>query len=197
MVWFSRGVEGPPDDAYSGVTEPERFRPLHDWAIEAVARLQTNYEATLDEGMGMDTELERFPLSRTTIKVTPLQGSCAPITIAFTDFPGLAVRYGRWDTEWFPSCGCDACDEMPEEEFERFTELLSDVVAGRFRESLYLRPEGDGWSTREFWSADHFRSSGGSRMPRVKASQILDGEKEIVLEWMPWQPKPDDTATRC
>ena len=50
MGWFNWGREGPPDDAYSRVTEPERFAPLHGWALEAVARLQTEYEVTLDEG---------------------------------------------------------------------------------------------------------------------------------------------------
>ena len=186
--------DGPPDDAYSRVTEPERFGPLHDWALEAVERLQTEYEVTLDEGEGMDAELERAPLSRPTIKLTPLQDSCAPITIAFTDFPALAVRVGRWVTDFFPSCGCDACDEMPEVAFEMFTELLSDVVAGRFRESMRLQPGEDGWSSREFWS-DESGSSGESRVPRVKAARILDGKAEIVLAWQPWQPKPDDTAT--
>ena len=194
MGRFNWGSEGPPDDAYSRVTEPERFRPLHDWALEAVARLQANYEVTRDESEGMDAELERSPLSRPTLKLTPLHDSCAPITIAFNDFPGLAVRLGRWSTEWFPSCGCDACDEMPDEEFERFTELLSDVVAGRFRESLRLQPRGDGLCRNEFWSADH-RSAGGSRVPRDEALQILNGAEKIVLAWMPWPPKPDDTAT--
>ena len=188
------GGDGPPDDAYSRVTEPERFGPLHDWALEAVARLQSEYEVTLDEADGMDAELERAPLSRPTIKLTPLQDSCAPITIAFTEFPVLGVRVGRWVTDFFPSCGCDACDEMPEEEFEMFTELLSDVVAGRFRESMRLQPGEDGWSSREFWS-DEGGSSGGSRVPRAKAARILDGKAEIVLAWQPWQPKPDDTAT--
>ena len=195
MGRFNWGVEGPPDDAYSRATELERFRPLHDWALEAVERLQKDYEVTKDEGNGMDTELERSPLSRPTLKVTPFQDSCAPITIAFTDFPGLGVRFGRWAAESFPSCGCDACDEMPEEEFERFTQLLSGVVAGRFRESMYLQPGGDGWRSSESWSADH-REARKTRVPRDEASRILDGEEEVVLEWMPWQPKPDDTATR-
>ena len=117
----------PPTDAYSRVTEPERFKLLHDWALEVVARLQTEYEVTLVEGEGMDAELERAPLPRPTVKLTTLQNSCAPITIAFTAFPALVVRVGHWVTDYFSSCGCDACDEMPEEEFERFTELLSPV----------------------------------------------------------------------
>ena len=194
MGWFNWGKGGPPDDAYSRVTEQERFRPLHDWALEAVARLQSDYEVTWDEGKVIDTELERASLSRPILKMTPLQGSCAPITIAFTDFPGLAVRFGRWATEWFPSSGCDACDEMPDREFERFTELLSNVVAGRFLESLHLPHGGDGWRNTEFWSADH-RSARKTRVPRGEASQILNGEAKIVLAWLPWQPKPDDTAT--
>ena len=192
MGRFNWGFEGPPKDAYSRVTDPERFRPLHDWGLEAVARLQENYEVTRDEGEGMDTELEGSPLSRPTLKLAPLQDTCAPVTIAFNDFPGLAVRYGRWATEWFPTCGYDACDEMPDEEFERFTELLSDVVAGRFREAL---SGGDGWSRNEFWSADHRIGGGGSRVPREEAAQILNGSEEVVLEWMPWPPRPDRGGT--
>ena len=195
MGRFNLGSEGPPDEAYSLVTEPERFAPLHGWALEAVARLQTEYEVTLDEGGVTDADLERSPLSRPLIKLIPIHDSSAPVTIAFTDFPGLGVRVGRWLTDWFPSCGCDACDEMPEDAFEGFTELLSDVVAGRFRESLYLEPTGDGWRSRELWAGEHRRRSGRSRVSRDKALQILDGETEIALEWTPWQPRADGTAT--
>ena len=38
--------------------------------------------------------------------------------------------------------------------------------------------------------------SGKPYVPRDKALQILDGETEIVLEWMPWQPRqPRDEGT--
>ena len=188
--------EGPPDEAYSRVTEPERFKPLHEWALEAVERLQTEYEVILEEGTGIDAELERSTLARPTMRLIPRQESCAPITIAFTDFPSLRVRVGLWVTDRFPSCGCDACDEMPEEEFERFSELLSDVVAGRFWESMRMQPGGNGWSSRKFWSEEECRSSGGSWVPRAEAARILDGEAEIALDWLPWQPKLDGTATR-
>ena len=113
--WFSYSAMGrgqepaePLDDAYSQFTNPERFKPLHDWALERVARLQTEYDVTLEEGFGLDDELERAPLSRPTVRLTPLQDSCAPVAIAFTDSPGLEVRVGRWVTEGFPTCHCNA-----------------------------------------------------------------------------------------
>ena len=197
--WFSYSGSGsmkPVDDAYTRFSNPERFGPLHEWALEAVAQLRRDHEVNVEEGRGMDPELERAPLSRATLKLTPFRDDCAPITIAFTASPGLEVRVGRWVTDVFSSCGCDACDEMPEEEFERFTEMVSDVVAGRFRESLSLLADGDGWSTREFWCADGgIHHSGGSRMSPFKTSQILGGEMEIVLEWMPWQPKSGASRT--
>lgn len=195
--WFSYSAMGqgpaePLDDAYSRFTNPERFKPLHQWALETLARLQSEYDVTLEERIGLDDELERAPLSRPTIRMTPMQDSRAPVTIAFTDLPGLMVRVGWWATEVFPSCHCDACDEMPEEEFERFTELLDNVVAGRFRESMRLQPDGPGWSSREFWNYDG-RSSGGSLVSRNKAARILGGKAETVVEWMPWQRKVSDS----
>ena len=55
--WFSyaalsgdAGGGEPLDDAYTRFTEPERFLPLHDWALEAVARLQREYEVVRGEG---------------------------------------------------------------------------------------------------------------------------------------------------
>ena len=170
-----------PTDAYSRVTEPERFRPLINWALEAVARLQTEYEVTLDEGEGMDAELELAPLSRPTIRLTPLQDSCAPITIAFTDFPALGVRVGRWVTDFFPYCGCDACDEMPEEEIERFTELLSDVVARPVSRIRAPAIREDGWSSREFWPDEH-RSCGESRVA-TRQSVSNRGRARRKLFW--------------
>ena len=194
MGRFNWGIEGPPEDAYSRVTDQERFLPMHDWALEAVARLEQGYEVTREEGEGMDAELETRALSRPTIKLTPLQGACAPITIVFNDLPGLAVRVGRWGTDWFPSCGCDACDEMPDEEFERFGKLLDDAVAGRFRESMSLGPDGEGWSRNEHWSARGFESSGGSRLSKEEAAKILNGEEEVVVAWLPWPKKSADTS---
>ena len=177
------------------MTEPERFLPLCHWALETVARLEQDYEVTREDGEGIDAELENRAISRPTIKLTPLRDSGAPVNVVFNDFPGLAVRVGRWGTDWFPSCGCDACDEMPEEEFERFEELLDDVVAGRFRESLSHGPNGEGWSRYEHWSDRGFSNSGGSRLTREETVQILNGKPEFVAKWMPWPKKSERAPT--
>jgi len=199
--WFSysameQGPAEPLDEAYLRFTNQERFKPLHDWALEKVAHLQLEYDVTTEEGFGLDDELERAPISRPTMRLTPLRDSCAPVAIAFTDSPGLEVRVGRWVTDVFPSCHCDACDEMPEGEFERLTELLDDVVAGRFRESIHLQRDGSGWSSHEFWNDDGPWLRGGSLVSRKKAALILDGKAEMVVEWMPWQPRASHPSAR-
>ena len=183
----------PLGDAYTSFTDPERFLPLHDWALEAVAQLQREYEVAREEGERMDPLLERVPLARPTVRLTPLQDDGAPITIAFTAAPGLEVRAGRWFTDGFPSCHCDACDEQPEDEFERFKELLEDVVAGRFREAMRRQPGGDGWSSHELWSEER-RSSGGSLVSRGEAARTLGGEVEIAVEWQPWRARADTVS---
>ena len=105
--------EGPPEEAYSRVTEPERFAPLHDWALDTVTRLERDYQVIRVEGVGLDHDLERSQISRPTVKLTPLHESGAPVTIAFTGFPGPAVRAGRWVIEYFPSCGCEFLRSSP------------------------------------------------------------------------------------
>ena len=149
--WFSyaslTGVAGdgePLDDAYTRFTNQDRFRPLHDWALKTVARLQREYQVVREEGEGMDARLERAPLARPTVRLTPLHDAAAPVTIAFTAHPGLEVRAGRWFTDGFPSCHCDACDEQPEDELERFSELLEDVVA-RAIPGGHAASAGRGW----------------------------------------------------
>ena len=190
MGRFNWGPEGAPEEAYERVTEPERFRPLHRWALDAVMLLEADYEVRREEGTGLDAELERSPVSRPTIRLTPLRDSAAPITIAFLDLPGLEVRFGRWETDVFPTCLCDACDEMADDQWERFEQAVSDAVDGRFRESLFVQGDGDGLRTAEMWSGFHRKSTGRTRVHRDQALRALNGEERIVLEWQPWPRKP-------
>ena len=105
------GIEGPPEEAYSRVTNPERFQPLHAAATGLLDRLEREFAVERLEGHDADDELGRLRLARPPIRLVPQDPQAAPILVAFTDFPGLHLRFGSWRTEPFPDCGCDACDE--------------------------------------------------------------------------------------
>lgn len=147
------GLEGPPEEAYSRVTNPERFLPLHDTALEMLAALERQFDVERVEGYGLDEELAFRGLVRPTIILRPIDPEAAPITVAFTDFPGLHVRFGRWSTEPFPICGCDACAEDSEGETERLTEMVDILTAGGFRETVIHSPA---WWKPGWWRPDRW-----------------------------------------
>ena len=129
--------EEPPEEAYGRVADAERFRPLHAATLEMLDRLEAGFDVERVEGYGLDEELEgRVGLERASVRLTPADPEAAPVTVAFSDFPGLYVRFGRWHVEPFPGCGCDACDESAETEIEQLTELVDCVTGGGFREAV-------------------------------------------------------------
>ena len=129
----------PPDEAYGRVTNPERFEPLHSAILEMISKMEETFDVVRVEGYGLDEELEgKRDIVRPTVQLTPVNSTAAPITVTFSDFPGLFVRFGRWVTEPFPSCGCDACDESAANEIERLTELVDIVTAGGFPRSYQM-----------------------------------------------------------
>ncbi|MDA1128514.1 MAG: DUF6226 family protein [Chloroflexi bacterium] len=99
------GSEGPPPEAYSRITNPERFAPVPEFAGELLNRLEAEFAVERTEGYGLDPELESGELARPGVRLTPADADAAPIIIIFTAFPGLRVRFGRWYTNPFPSCG--------------------------------------------------------------------------------------------
>ena len=65
------GIEGPPEEAYSRVTDPERFQPLHDAALELLDRLEREFAVERLEGSGGDDELGGRSHVRPTIRLVP------------------------------------------------------------------------------------------------------------------------------
>src|SRR5215467_2034674 len=102
------GAEGPPPEAYSRVTEPERVEPLHPLAEELLRRLEDEFDVGRTEGYGLDPELEGKDLAHPTVRLVPSIEGAASITVAFTTFPfpGLGVRFGLWHRFSFPTCAC-------------------------------------------------------------------------------------------
>lgn len=129
---------GPPDDAYGRVTDASRYEVLFETAEQIIAALAAAYQVDIQRGgTELDPELcDGLPVDRV-VRLEPARTEAAPITIVLTTFPGVAVRAGRWRTTVYPSCGCDACDEPPDDLAEDLERQLRAVVAGRLLEELH------------------------------------------------------------
>ena len=186
---FNWGPDGPPAEAYSRVTEPERFLPLIDWTLDLLSRLEAEYDVVREENCGIDPELERMAVTKPTVRLTPKRDGAAPITAAFTHYEhaGVHVRFGRFRVEPFPDCGCDACDETAEENFELLQEMVEAVVAGQFKEWFRLQPDGSGTLGYEFWSSEsHPGYHKGWKTIRPGTAPRFSEGKDWFVEWEPW-----------
>ena len=179
------GSEGPPPEAYSRVTNPERFRPLHAFMVELIGRLERTFdvERVVEDRPGDVFKGSDF--ARPGVRLRPRDPGAAPIVVAFTTFPGLRIRAGRWYMDAFPGCGCDACAETLAGEIERLARMVDDVTAGRFREAVWIAAGGQAWQKSEFLSPEGYRSN-KSLIARSQARQILGESERLVLEWRPW-----------
>ena len=150
--------DGPPDDdAYERVTNPERFRRLHEAADALVARLEAKFQLDrIDDGAPVYEGVIRQ------VQLVPVVG--APLVFCWTDFPGVRVRFGRWHDEAYPNCGCDACDEDAEELVEDLENEVEGAVAGQFTESVMSDAEG-------IWLTFEFAYSGGRKSGKQRLSE--------------------------
>lgn len=133
-------------EPYLRVTNSLRFAPLHDAAEALLRALESMFRVTRTEGYGLDLELERKrKLVRPTIKLLPDNPEAAPLVVAFSSFPGLLVRAGRWYITALPACGCDACGESVEGEEKRLLSIVGHIVTGQFEEAIHTPPVEDVW----------------------------------------------------
>ena len=170
----------PPAEAYSRVTNAERFRPLHQFALERFRQLEVTFDVDRTELDVPDPDI-KVALARSRIRLAPKDAAGAPLVVALTTFPGLYLRCGRWRLDAFPSCGCDACDETLDDQTERFHGVIDDVIAGRFSEAVRIPLLGDAWLE---WSFGPSRG-GRARIDRKRARQLVASAASSVA-WKPW-----------
>jgi hypothetical protein len=169
----------PPPEAYGRVTNPERFRVLHRGAEELLSRLESDYEVDRAEGADVDTRLARGVAVERCVRLVPSTGYGASLTVAFSSFPGLFVRYGLYVTEALPHCGCDACDEDPDSIVSELTTQAELLANGRF--------------TEEIRSGDvlAFTFDGQSRCERwpINSAEIVGPVTPVRRAWGPWSAR--------
>lgn len=188
----------PPREAYSRVTDPGRFRPLHQIALDLFERLGAAYAVARTTDFQLLPGMTPFEHARPPIRLTPALRAAAPVAVAFTTFPSVLVRCGRGLGDSFPSCGCDACRETADGEGERVEAMLADVVAGRFRERITRPLFGDATLAWELGDRDAPAGwrGGASRIARAHA-RALRGGGPRTLQWQPWPARPRGARGRA
>lgn len=162
-------------------TETERFAVLHDAAEQLLDELTERYmveRRETKEQLGPDEGLVRM------VRLIPRTPAAGPLAIAFTDFPGLHVRLGRWWSEDLPGCGCDVCDEDPAELVEVFRAQTAALIEGGLWERV-RRGVGASWfEIRLIGERINARREGP--LTKKDARNARRGGFAAAVQWAPW-----------
>ncbi|MFF2388168.1 DUF6226 family protein [Agromyces sp. NPDC058104] len=150
------GGRPPPDEAYSRVSDAERYRPLHAFALALADDLETEFDVERDDEPTLGPEFTDGVEVVRAIRLRPRATEAAPITIGLTGFPGLVIGCGEFTRLPAPNCGCDACDEHVAETVASIREHVDAVVSGGFAEAS------GGWAA---FRTARFRGEGGGPGP--------------------------------
>lgn len=145
--WADRGGT-PPEDRYSVVSHPERFAPLHTVAAAMIEYLASRYDVDVTEGLAATEGILHPPAPLETVRavrLTPRGDACAPLTIVLTGFPGVCLFAGVLFDARFPTCGCDACDEVWEPLADELEWQAFAIVGGGLTEDV-SEPRRSSWS---------------------------------------------------
>jgi uncharacterized protein DUF6226 len=176
------GEAGPPEDAYGRVTDAARFAPLHPYARDLLDELARRYAVTVETSSELDPN-GRGPVPM--VRLTPAEPAASPLSVTFTEFPGLRLRLGVAVDVVLPGCGCDACAETVEESVEMLREYVEALTTGRFGERLVRREYGDWW--HEVWyGTDLGVNNGGATVGGDELATLRAALPTGEVTWAPW-----------
>lgn len=183
----------PPEDAYSLVTNPQRFTPLHAVADALVEWLQNTFDVTIEEGPAVATDLLHLPDDFVrAIRVVPREPKMASLTFVLTPFPGVYLHAGLLHDFHFPTCGCDACDEDATSVAEELEWTVRTVVSGGYSERLDPWP--GHWIEYGLDEPGVRSQSGRSRTNDLPGERVKIARTALPRSgsWLPWQGNPPD-----
>jgi hypothetical protein len=180
----------PKPEEYSRVTDAARFAVLHDAADNLLDELAEQYvverRETKELLAGVDGPLVR------TVWLVPRVPAAAPLGMAFTDFPGVVLRLGRWYQQSLPACGCDACNEDPAELVADLRAQAGALVEGGLWERVHRRLTSS-WSETRLVGPDFTTSQQAPLEAREARAARREGFAAAV-QWAPWPRRPLDLA---
>jgi hypothetical protein len=197
------GEAGPPDEAYSRVTDPTRFAPLHALSAALLDDLEARYQVTRDTSTEPDPHAPGA--TAPAVRLTPADPEAAPLTVVTTAFPGLIVRLGD-QILTLPECGCDACDETIPDLTEVLHRHVEALVAGTFGDRLVHDEsrsfpasyrDSDGLAevhSAQWWHEQWYRAADGTEgasRTLLDKDQLAELRKALPTgerTWHPWPP---------
>jgi hypothetical protein len=174
---------------YSRVTDPGRYAVLHDIAETLLDSLAGQY---IVERREANEALDPAGRPVRVVRLIPRTPAAAPLAIAFTDFPGIVLRLGRWYAESLPACGCDACGEQPDDLIAEMYTQVDALVEGGLWERV-RRGVTSSWSETRLIGPDFSSSRSAPLEAREARAARRDGFAAPV-QWAPW-PRRSPTET--
>lgn len=178
------GAIGPRPDSFSSrVSNPGRFLVLHEAAEQVLDELTERYivdrrESKEPAGPTPDAEVVR------TVRLMPRSPAAGPLSIAFTEFPGVVLRLGRWFFSPLPDCGCDDCAEDPAELVQLLRVQTSALVEGGLWERVRRGVGGSWFETRLIGVGVDARREGP--LTARDAREARRGGFAAAVQWAPW-----------
>lgn len=156
------------------MTNPGRFAVLHEAAENLLDELTERYI------------VERRDTTKPahTVRLIPHTPAAAPLAVTFTDFPSVVLRLGRWYEESLPNCGCDVCDEHPEELVADLRTQVSALVEGGLWERVRRGVTGS-WSEARLIGPD-FNASRSAPLDAGDAKAARRDGFAAAVQWAPW-----------
>ena len=165
------------------VTDPQRYGVLHAAAESLLEELTEYYTVERRETKepltpGSDELLVR------TVRLIPRTPAAAPLSVAFTDFPSVILRLGRWYQQSLPSCGCDACDEEPAALVAELRVQAAALVEGGLWEHVRRRLT-TSWLEARLIGPD-FQASQQAPLDAGAARAARREGFAAAVQWAPW-----------
>jgi hypothetical protein len=168
---------------FSRVTNAGRFDVLHDAAEALLDELADQYTVERRETKEPFGPEAGAPIVRI-VRLIPRSPAAGPLAVAFTDFPGIVLRLGRWFEDRLPSCGCDYCDEDPNELVADLRAHVSAHIEGGLWERVRRRVTGSWQETR---LVGYGLMIDGSRLLEPAEARAARREGFAApVQWAPW-----------
>jgi uncharacterized protein DUF6226 len=168
------GADERKPEEYARVTNPGRFAVLHSAAATLLDELAEQYTVERRE--------TREPLP--TVRLIPRTPAAAPLSVTFTEFPSVILRFGRWYEESLPGCGCDACDEQPDDLVADLRTQVSALVEGGLWERVRRSMTGS-WAEARLIGPDLNAARSTLLDPPDARAARREGFAAAV-QWAPW-----------